>query len=185
MSQECWLLEEWLDTGVALLTTGSFDFARDFLLPLPSQNLEAATHRRALYSDSAAFSQKLYDSLVGEQEQARLPAYAGRFWTEHSDRAGLDSWASALGVQESERNFLGRWAPRGAADAYVRTHATPGGSDVCAHACIARVRVRGSIAAKPPARERKAAAEIALRNQRFAKHPNATGRSRETTVCDT
>ena len=50
---------DWLDTGVALLTSGSFDFDRDFLLPLPSANLEEATRRRALYSDSAGFSQSL------------------------------------------------------------------------------------------------------------------------------
>jgi hypothetical protein len=33
----------------------------------------------------------------------------------------LDSWAAALGVQKSERDFLGRWAPEGSTDTYVRT----------------------------------------------------------------
>ena len=84
-------------------------------------NLEEATKRRALYSDSAGFSQSLYDSLEHPSGEAVLPRQAGRFWSEHSDRAGLDSWAGALGVQQSERDFLGRWAPKGSADAYVRT----------------------------------------------------------------
>ena len=38
-------------------------------------------------------------------------------------RVGIlkSSWAGALGVHESERSFLGRWTPKGSADAYVRT----------------------------------------------------------------
>ena len=59
--------------------------------------------------------------MVGPDGQALLPHAAGRFWSEHSDRAGLDSWAAALGVGEAERNFLGRWKTSGATDAYVRT----------------------------------------------------------------
>ena len=77
--------------------------------------------RRALYSDSAALSASLLDSLATETGSAVLPSSSGRFWSEHSDRAGLDSWAGALGVQQSDRDFLGRWAPKGSADAYVRT----------------------------------------------------------------
>jgi hypothetical protein len=50
-----------------------------------------------------------------------LPCGAGAFFTEHSDRAGLDSWAAALGVGASERAFLGRWRAGGSTDAYVRT----------------------------------------------------------------
>ena len=50
-----------------------------------------------------------------------MPHGTGRFWTEHSDRAGLDSWAAALGTSETERNFLGRWKAKGSTDAYVRT----------------------------------------------------------------
>ena len=50
-----------------------------------------------------------------------LPRGSGAFFTEHSDRAGLDSWAAALGVGASERAFLGRWRAGGSTDAYVRT----------------------------------------------------------------
>ena len=121
VSQEAWIEQEWLRVGLDLLTKGSFDFERDFLLPLPTADLQAATKRRALYSDSAGFSLGLLGSLKDETGGARLPQGAARFWSEHSDRAGLDSWASALGVQESERRFLGRWSPQGSADAYVRT----------------------------------------------------------------
>ena len=121
VSKEAWVKKEWLPTGLKLLTTGTFDFGRDFLLPLPDAALKGAVSGRALYSDSAAFSQKLLGSLCLNDGTAVLPRDAARFWTEHSDRAGLDSWAAALGVQKSERDFLGRWSPDGSADAYVRT----------------------------------------------------------------
>ena len=43
------------------------------------------------------------------------------FWSEHSDRAGVDSWLAALGVDGSLRAFVGRWSRQGAEDLYVRT----------------------------------------------------------------
>ena len=55
VSQDAWVKRPWLDTGLALLTQESFNFERDFLLRLPSLDLQAATKRRALYTDAAAF----------------------------------------------------------------------------------------------------------------------------------
>ena len=52
---------------------------------------------------------------------ALLPPPAPSFWSEHSDRAGLDGWCATLGVQETERSFLGRWAAKSSTDGYVRT----------------------------------------------------------------
>ena len=121
VSKAAWVKKEWLALGLELLTEGSFDFERDFLLPLPDSALKGAARGRALYSDSAAFSQKLLGTLSHWDGTAVLPKDAARFWTEHSDRAGLDSWAAALGVQKSERDFLGRWSPEGSTDSYVRT----------------------------------------------------------------
>ena len=57
--------------------------------------------------------------VVGEGS-ARFLREASRYWTEHSERAGLDSWAAALGVQETERAFLGRWSATGSVDMHVR-----------------------------------------------------------------
>ena len=116
------LEKPWLGETVNLLTKGSFAFERDFLLPLPVDgSFKAASRRRALYSDSAAFSQLLWASLTDAEGVQLLPHGAGAFFTEHSDRAGLDSWAAALGVGVSERAFLGRWRAGGSTDTYVRT----------------------------------------------------------------
>ena len=116
------LEKPWLTEAVKLLTTNSFAFERDFLLPLPADGgFTAASRRRALYSDSAAFSQLLWASLTDTEGAQLLPHGAGAFFTEHSDRAGLDSWAAALGVGVSERAFLGRWRAGGSTDSYVQT----------------------------------------------------------------
>ena len=83
--------------------------------------MTATSRCRALYSDSAAFSQSLRAILADAEGKALLPRGAGAFFTEHSDRAGLDSRAAALGVGASERAFLGRWRLGGSTDTYVRT----------------------------------------------------------------
>jgi hypothetical protein len=77
--------------------------------------------RRALYTDCAGFSVALLASLADDEGHALLPAGGARFWTEHSDRSGLDGWCATLGFGDSERGFLGRWAAKGSADIYVRT----------------------------------------------------------------
>ena len=121
-SSGAFLLHPWLTEAVRLLTEGSFDFERDFLLPLPADGgFTAASRRRALYSDSAAFSQSLWASLVDARGEQLLRHGAGAFFAEHSDRAGLESWAASLGVGSSERAFLGRWRASDATDTYVRT----------------------------------------------------------------
>ena len=43
------------------------------------------------------------------------------YWTEHSDRAGLDSWLGSLMVGSDFRKFVGRWAAQGSEDSYVRS----------------------------------------------------------------
>lgn len=55
-----------------------------------------------------------------EEGNALLLPEARSFWREHSDRAGLDSRAASLRVDEPERAFLGRGA-KGSANVCVRT----------------------------------------------------------------
>ena len=43
------------------------------------------------------------------------------FWSEHSDRAGLDSWLAALSVGPDLRRFVGRWGIQSSEDRYVRS----------------------------------------------------------------
>ena len=46
---------------------------------------------------------------------------AGRAWTEHSERAWLDSIAALAGIPREQREFLGRWRASACVDEYVRT----------------------------------------------------------------
>ena len=46
---------------------------------------------------------------------------AGRAWTEHSERAWLDSIAAMAGIPREQREFLGRWRASACVDEYVRT----------------------------------------------------------------
>ena len=96
ISKEAWLTTEWLLPGLALWTEGPLETKRDHFLPLPSLGLDAATNRRALYSDCAGFSRALWASLAAEDGTALLPQEAGRYsWTSWAllDRTLRTSWA--------------------------------------------------------------------------------------------
>ena len=121
VSEDAYVRRPWLDRGLLLWTEGTLSFPRDFFLPLPSTDFQGCPKARAKYSDSAGFSRALLGSLRRPDGTALLSQQACRFWTEHSDRAGLDGWCMALGVAEPERSFLGRWAAKGSTDSYVRT----------------------------------------------------------------
>ena len=121
VSDRAFLKLPWLDTGLTLWRSDALAFERDYLLPLPAEDLQSSRRTQALYSDCAGFSQALLRSLKDEAGAALLLPEACSFWSEHSDRAGLDSWCAALSIEESERNFLGRWAAKGSAGVYVRT----------------------------------------------------------------
>mgnify|MGYP003333697518 CR=1 FL=1 len=121
VSEEAYIRFPWLDTGLLLWVEGPLAFPRDYFLPLPTQNFDSCLHERARYTDSAGFSRALLASFARPDGSALLSPTACRYWTEHSDRAGLDSWCAALSVPEPERSFLGRWAAKGSTDSYVRT----------------------------------------------------------------
>ena len=121
VSDRAFLRTPWLDAGLVLWMEAPLNFQRDYFLPLPSEKLDGVLRRRALYSDCAGFSVALLSSLKDKHGHALLPPGAARFWTEHSDRSGVDGWCATLGFDESDRGFLGRWAAKGSADVYVRT----------------------------------------------------------------
>ena len=125
LSQHAWVEAEWLQVGLDLWTSDEhgLNYRRDYLLPLPNEKLTGSCGKRARYSDSAGFSRALFATLLDETGGPLLLEAALSYWTEHSDRAGLDSWAAALNVPGDLRGFLGRWGAQGSQDAYVRTAA--------------------------------------------------------------
>ena len=123
VSFQAWIVKDsWLMTGMNLFDEVA-NFPRDYLLPLPREDLDGVIHRKAEYTDAIGFSRKLLMRLESPDGKALHLAGAGSaaFWTEHSDRAGLSSWTAALGAPTEQRSFLGRWATAASADGYVRT----------------------------------------------------------------
>jgi hypothetical protein len=111
----------WLREGFALWQL-HMGYVRDYLLCLPTENLCGTVRKKARYSDCVSFSKALLAALERPGVGDRLVGVlACLFWTEHSDRAGIDSWVAALGVPSEMRAFLGRWSAAGSQDVYVRT----------------------------------------------------------------
>ena len=121
VAKEAYVHEEWLEKGLDLWRK-HLGYARDYLLCLPTQDLGGTIRKRARYADAQCFSKSLLSSLRAPGGYGRLLcAEAVPFWSEYSDRAGVDSWLAAVGVGSDHRRFLGRWAAGGAQDSYVRT----------------------------------------------------------------
>ena len=95
----------------------------DYFLCLPNRDFSGTCGKKARYTDAQGFSSALLSSLRTTDGAPLLLPAAVSFWSEHSDRAGLDSWLASLSVGEDMRRFVGRWAVKGSEDSYVRTAA--------------------------------------------------------------
>ena len=129
---------DWLDQGWRLLGELGFD-EREYLLPLPTADLESFSKSRPKYQDALAMARQemrelvavgasevdgriVFDYLVDAdghpeplfEEQVQL------FWKLHGDRATVINWALVLGFDKEARQFLGRWCPS-SSDEYIRT----------------------------------------------------------------
>ena len=121
VSFEAWVEKEWLRTGLGIWQSEGLGFSRDYFLCLPDRALTGSCGKRARYSDARGFSRSLLGTLRATDGSPLLLPAALNFWTEHSDRSGLDSWLGALSVGGDLRRFVGRWAAAGAEDKYVRS----------------------------------------------------------------
>ena len=121
ISNDAWISEDWLSTGMALWQETSLGYARDYWLVLPCKDFSGTCGKRARYTDARMFSKALLSGLKGRDGQRLLEPEAVDFWSEHSDRTGLDSWLAALSVGPDLRRFVGRWGAQGSEDRYVRT----------------------------------------------------------------
>ncbi|CAE8596253.1 unnamed protein product [Polarella glacialis] len=109
---------EWLATGYGLwkdMGIAAECSDRDYWLPRPSLDLSGCVPRLATYAHASAMSQALartlkYEGLSGSGLLLTLSG-AGLFWTEHSERATINTWARACGVLEDVRKMMCRWQP--------------------------------------------------------------------------
>ncbi|CAE8669993.1 unnamed protein product [Polarella glacialis] len=124
--------EDWFQQGWALFKDSETE--RSCLLSLPVKDLTAQSCREPSYTQSAAASRKLLAStrFLGDgieledneaQKRMMLATGAQHFWSEHSDRATLPSWAASMGFPNDQCDKLGRWKASESQE-YVRTAKT-------------------------------------------------------------
>eukprot|EP00971_Amphidinium_carterae_P236388 4691285-Amphidinium_carterae.1 len=122
VSMDAWLVEPgWLKTGWELWQ--DLNDNRDFFLCMPGPDLVSARLVETTYKDALPMSRLAFGRLSGAGgARLQLIPDVATFWTEHSDRATLPSWAAATGMFATEWvDMLGRWAPS-RSETYVRTH---------------------------------------------------------------
>ena len=124
VAEESWLLAEgWLKVGFKLFEDCGKKAGvdkRDFMLPRPDAGLEGFRSSMVRYGDAMAMSRTLLMDLKaplksgGEMGPVVLSNETGSFWSEHSERVTMASWAGAVGIQQEVIKRWGRWrAKRG------------------------------------------------------------------------
>ena len=120
---------DWLGAGYALWRESVWE-GSDFFLPRLSSDGSFFVEKAASTGDLAGmFRSALLLLKVPVQgalgivpgEDLMVPEMWALAWTGHSERASVTSLAAALGIPKEERDYLGRWSPKGS-DEYVRTY---------------------------------------------------------------
>ena len=130
VAEESWLLAEgWLKVGFKLFEDCGKKAGvdkRDFMLPRPDEGLEGFRSSMVRYGDAMAMSRTLLMDLKaplksgGEMGPVVLSNETGSFWSEHSERVTMASWAGAVGIQQEVIKRWGRWRPS-VDEEYVKT----------------------------------------------------------------
>ncbi len=115
-----WLVDGWnlfLEMGRSYGNQG-----RDFLLPRPDRRMHGFRGSMVRYPDALSMSRALAGDLKrvemaddpsgieGSRRLVLIPDVSG-YWSEHSERVTMVSWAAALGVDPESRRRWGRWKP--------------------------------------------------------------------------
>jgi hypothetical protein len=126
--------QDWLADGYKVWKD-TVVIEQDFFLGRAAKDLSSFEAKVARASDLSGMGTKLLTELcvprfVGESEgrmlwvntvEKILPGNLAAAFTGHSERATLTSILAAVGVPRAEREYIGRWAPKGG-DEYVRTY---------------------------------------------------------------
>ena len=121
ISVNAWIFErEWLRVGYELFATMNKDAkseSRDFLMARPSENLHGFAEAMMRYPDAMAYSRALLSELPSSltsrdgRRRALMSAEGTGFWSEHSERVTMMSWALIAEVPKEVRRRWGRWSP--------------------------------------------------------------------------
>ena len=124
MSTDVYIEVERVLPGPELWQQTDVHYPGDDLLCLPNGDVSGTCGKKGEFSNTQGFSRALLSSLTVKGDHVPLLiADAVDFWSELSDRAGLDSWLALLSVEVDLRKFVGHWVVNGFEDVYVRTAA--------------------------------------------------------------
>ena len=120
ISKDAWLVsKEWLRVGLELFMTMNRDVKmgnRDFLMCKPTDNLQGFRPSMMRYADAMCFPRALLTELHSARTDGDGNMYklmnpeSTSYWSEHSERVTIMSWALIAEVRETRRRW-GRWSP--------------------------------------------------------------------------
>ena len=119
----------WLEVGYELFEKYGKEARnekRDFMMPRPNKALDGFRESMVNYSDAMSMSRALLRELKapmrdgGSMEFVVIEDEVGGFWSEHSERVTMASWAPALGIKQDIVKRWGRWQPS-VDEEYVKT----------------------------------------------------------------
>jgi hypothetical protein len=132
-SEACLVRPGWLEAGWKIYCQSRKE--RPFMLTLPAPDFAQMSQKEPSYIQHCTSSRRLladtfdvvfnseaeegWGSLGSSTECLLLPG-AQNFWTGHSSRATLATWAACIKITKDRRDHIGRWKPS-ESDEYVRT----------------------------------------------------------------
>ena len=111
--------EGWLKKGLRLFWKAGSEAdldLRDFMMPKPDAKLTGFSNGILKYGDAMAMSRALLSELPdlqspGVDVDSMIDPLVTAFWTEHTERVTMITWAASLGVDKEVRQRWGRWRP--------------------------------------------------------------------------
>ena len=121
VSKDAWLISrDWLRVGLELFMGMNWDISmgnRDFLMCKPTNNLQGFRKSMMRYPDAMCFSRALLTELYSTRKNEEGNLYrvmipeSTSYWSEHSKRVTIMSWALIAEVPRETRRRWGRWSP--------------------------------------------------------------------------
>ncbi|CAK9037827.1 DnaJ-like subfamily C member 17 [Durusdinium trenchii] len=119
-SSACLVCRDWLRVGLEIFVGMGKEAGtgmRDYLMARPNHQLDGFRKSMMKYADAMAYSRALLAELPSrlvDGEGRKVPLLlpeSTAYFSEHSERITMMSWAAVCGVEKEDRRRWGRWRP--------------------------------------------------------------------------